>query len=67
MPAPKTSRAAVQSASFHDDAARKDYATRFRAIGISAVAASAAMRRSGPPMTPSIRELPAILRNGFDD
>lgn len=67
MPAPKPSRAAVKSASFHDDAARKDYTARFRAIGISAVAASDAMRRSRPPLTPSMRELPAILRNGFDD
>jgi hypothetical protein len=63
----KPSRAAAKSASFHDASARSVYTSRFRDIGISAVAASDAQRRSRPAQTPSIRELPAILRNGFDD
>lgn len=67
MLSPKPSRAAVKSASFHDASARTVYTSHFRAIGISAVAASDAQRRSRPAQTQSLRDLPAILRNGFDD
>jgi hypothetical protein len=63
----KSSRAAAKSASFHDASARSIYTSHFRAIGIPAVAASDAQRRSRPTQTPSLRDLPAILRNGFDD
>lgn len=54
-----------RNANFHDDAARQAYAPQFRPIGIAAVAAGA--RRS--PVTKAIapRDIPAILRNGFDD
>ncbi len=65
MPPVQTRRENPRSANFHDDAARQVYAPRFRAIGIAAVAAGT--RRSAVPKALSPRDVPAILRNGFDD
>jgi hypothetical protein len=60
-----TRREDPRQANFHDNSARQAYAPRFRDIGIAAVAAGA--RRSAVPKAISPRDIPAILRNGFDD
>jgi hypothetical protein len=57
------------SASFHDAAARDAYASRFRPIAFRAVAAGT--RRASPAEEQKTEKnpdnVPAILRNGFDD
>lgn len=57
------------SASFHDAAAKDAYASRFRPIAFPAVAAGT--RRASPPEGQKTEKnpdnVPAILRNGFDD
>ncbi len=50
---------------FHADSARRDYAPKFRAIGIPAVAAGAHAIRPRPPK-PAITQIPAILRGDWD-
>lgn len=52
-----------KSASFHDVAARETYASRFGAIGISAIVAGLHARRTAR-QTPAVRDIPAILRRG---
>ncbi len=61
-----TRRDARRTASFHDAAARMLYGERFAAIAIPAVAAGVAQARSRCA-APAARDLPAILRNGWDD
>lgn len=67
MSTAKTNQIAARNANFHDLPARNDYTSRFRAIGIPAVAASNAARRGKPVAMPAYRDLPAVLKNGFDD
>lgn len=67
MSLPSSSRAVPQNPSFHDANARNDYTSRFRAIGIPAVAAIETVRRAGRSVSPAVRDMPAILRNGFAD
>ena len=65
MPPIPMRRENPRHANFHDDTARQVYAPQFRAIGIAAVAAGA--RRSLATKAISPRDIPAILRNGYDD
>lgn len=51
------------NASFHDMAAQELYVSRFRAIGISAVAAGVRARKT-TRATPPHRDIPAILLHG---
>jgi hypothetical protein len=50
---------------FHAESARRDYAPKFRAIGISAVAAGAHAMRARPK-PPVLSQIPAILRGEMD-
>lgn len=57
------------SASFHDATAKDAYASRFRPIAFPAVAAGT--RRATPAQDRAAEKkpdnVPAVLRNGFDD
>jgi multidrug efflux pump subunit AcrB len=57
------------SASLHDAAAREAYASRFRPIGIQAVAAGTRQASTAfqNKCEEQRAELPGVLRHGFDD
>ncbi|CAD5277357.1 conserved hypothetical protein [Bosea sp. 62] len=56
---------AHRSASFHDASAREAYASRFRPIAIPAILAGT--RWTPAALTSQHRDVPALLRNGFED
>jgi|GEM_PF-3916724 len=56
---------AHRTASFHDASAREAYASRFRPIAIPAILAGT--RWTPAALTSQRRDVPALLRNGFED
>jgi hypothetical protein len=68
VPPPAARRKTPAHASFHDAAAREVYASRFRPIAFPAVAAGTRSRSETlKEERAEKRDIPAILRHGFDD
>ena len=63
MPSDVQRREPPKTANFHDHAARDLYVRHYGAIGIAAVAAGANQKKA-VRATPSLLDVPAILRHG---